>query len=618
MSATIEKLSEVVIKFAGDSGDGMQLTGGQFTNAAALYGNDLATFPDYPAEIRAPQGTIPGVSGFQLHFSSNEVFTPGDYCDVLVAMNAAALKANLKNLKKGGIIIANTDGYDTKNLRLANYPEGVNPLEDGSLDGYKVYKIDVTRLTRESLAEVAGLGMKEKDRSKNMFVLGFLYWMYNRNMDFTVNFLNEKFGKKPDILEANLRVLKAGYNYGDTTETFMNRYDVPKAKVGAGTYRSIMGNQAIAIGFVAAAQQANLPLFLASYPITPATDILHDLSKYKNFGVETMQCEDEIASICAAIGASYGGNLAITTSSGPGIALKGEAMGLAVMMELPLVVVNIQRGGPSTGLPTKTEQADLLQAIYGRNGECPMIVISCSTPSDCFDVAIEASRLSLEHMTPVMLLSDGYIANGAEPWKFPKAADLPKINVKFKKALEEGEEKYLPYKRNEKLARAWVLPGTPDLQHRLGGLEKDFLTGAVSYDAENHERMVKVRQEKVDRVADFIPEQKIEVGAEKGKVLVLGWGSTYGSIKSTVLELIAEGHSVSHAHVRYMNPLPKNLGDLLKQFDHVLMPEINNGQFIKIVRDKFLVDAKGYNKIQGTPISKTELKSFIIENYFSK
>ena len=618
MSATIEKLSEVVIKFAGDSGDGMQLTGGQFTNAAALYGNDLATFPDYPAEIRAPQGTIPGVSGFQLHFSSNEVFTPGDYCDVLVAMNAAALKANLKNLKKGGIIIANTDGYDTKNLRLANYPEGVNPLEDGSLDGYKVYKIDVTRLTRESLAEVAGLGMKEKDRSKNMFVLGFLYWMYNRNMDFTVNFLNEKFGKKPDILEANLRVLKAGYNYGDTTETFMNRYDVPKAKVGAGTYRSIMGNQAIAIGFVAAAQQANLPLFLASYPITPATDILHDLSKYKNFGVETMQCEDEIASICAAIGASYGGHLAITTSSGPGIALKGEAMGLAVMMELPLVVVNIQRGGPSTGLPTKTEQADLLQAIYGRNGESPMIVISCSTPSDCFDVAIEASRLSLEHMTPVMLLSDGYIANGAEPWKFPKAADLPSINVKFKTGLEEGEEKYLPYKRNEKLARAWVLPGTPDMQHRLGGLEKDFLTGAVSYDAENHERMVKIRQAKVDKVADYIPEQKIEVGAEKGKVLVLGWGSTYGSIKSTVLELIADGHSVSHAHVRYMNPLPKNLGDLLKQFDHVLIPEINNGQFIKIIRDKFLIDAKGYNKIQGTPISKTELKSFIIENYFSK
>ncbi len=618
MSATIEKLSEVVIKFAGDSGDGMQLTGGQFTNAAALYGNDLATFPDYPAEIRAPQGTIPGVSGFQLHFSSNEVYTPGDYCDVLVAMNAAALKANLKNLKKGGIIIANTDGYDTKNLRLANYPDGVNPLEDGSLDGYKVYKIDVTRLTRESLAEVAGLGMKEKDRSKNMFVLGFLYWMYNRNMDFTINFLNEKFGKKPDILEANLRVLKAGYNYGDTTETFMNRYDVPKAKVEAGTYRSIMGNQAVAIGFVAAAQQANLPLFLASYPITPATDILHDLSKYKNFGVETMQCEDEIASICAAIGASYGGHLAITTSSGPGIALKGEAMGLAVMMELPLVVVNIQRGGPSTGLPTKTEQADLLQAIYGRNGECPMIVISCSTPSDCFDVAIEASRLSLEHMTPVMLLSDGYIANGAEPWKFPKAADLPTINVKFKTGLEEGEEKYLPYKRNEKLARAWVLPGTPDMQHRLGGLEKDFLTGAVSYDAENHERMVKVRQAKVDNVADYIPAQKIEVGAEKGKVLVLGWGSTYGSIKSTVLELIAEGHSVSHAHVRYMNPLPKNLGDLIKQFDHVLIPEINNGQFIKIVRDKFLVDAKGYNKIQGTPISKTELKSFIIENYFSK
>jgi 2-oxoglutarate ferredoxin oxidoreductase subunit alpha len=615
MAATIEQLNDVVIKFAGDSGDGMQLTGGQFTNAAALYGNDLATFPDFPAEIRAPQGTIPGVSGFQLHFSSNEIFTPGDVCDVLVAMNAAALKSNLSNLKKGGIIIANTDGYDTKNLRLANYPEGINPLEDGTLDGYKVYKIDVTKLTRESLAEMSGLGMKEKDRSKNMFVLGFLYWMYNREMDFTVNFLTEKFGKKPEILESNLKVLKAGYNYGDTTETFMNRYEVPKAKVAPGTYRSIMGNQAIAMGLIAASQKSNLPLFLASYPITPASDILHDLSKYKNFGVRTMQCEDEIASIVAAIGASYGGSLGVTTSSGPGIALKAEAMGLAVIMELPLVVVNVQRGGPSTGLPTKTEQADLLQALYGRNGECPLIVISCSTPSDCFDTTIEACRLSLEHMTPVILLSDGYIANGAEPWMFPKADSIAPINVKFKTALDEGETTYLPYKRDARDVRPWVVPGTPNLMHRLGGLEKQHETGAVSYDAENHEKMVLLRQSKVDKVADHIPLQKIEVGAEKGKLLVLGWGSTYGSIKSTVLELIGEGMSVSHAHVRYMNPLPKNLGEILKNFDHVLMPEINNGQFIKIVREKYLVDAKGYNKIQGTPIGKGELKAFILENY---
>jgi 2-oxoglutarate/2-oxoacid ferredoxin oxidoreductase subunit alpha len=580
-----------------------------------LYGNDLATFPDFPAEIRAPQGTIPGVSGFQLHFSSNEIFTPGDNCDVLVAMNAAALKSNIKNLKKFGIIIVDTNGFDGKNLRLANYPDGVNPLEDGSLEGFKVYKIDVTKLTREALADAVGLGMKEKDRSKNMFVLGFLYWMYNRKMDFTINFLTEKFGKKPEILESNLKVLKAGYHYGDTTETFMNRYEVPKAKVEAGTYRSIMGNQAVAMGFVAASQKSGLPLFLASYPITPASDILHDLSKYKNFGVRTMQCEDEIASICAAIGASYGGNLALTTSSGPGIALKGEAIGLAVIMELPLVVVNIQRGGPSTGLPTKTEQADLLQALYGRNGECPMIVISCSTPSDCFETTIEACRLSLEHMTPVMLLSDGYIANGAEPWKFPKASDIKEIKVNFKTKLNEGEEKYLPYKRNEKDVREWVLPGTPELMHRLGGLEKDFLSGAVSYDAENHEKMVKVRQSKVDKVADYIPLQKIEIGEEKGKVLVLGWGSTYGSIKSTVLDLIAEGMSISHAHVRYMNPLPKNLGEILSNFEHVLIPEINNGQFIKVIRDKYLVDAKGYNKIQGTPISKTELKEFIKENY---
>lgn len=601
-----EVLNDVVIKFAGDSGDGMQLTGSQFTNNTALMGMDLATFPDFPAEIRAPQGTLAGVSGFQLRFSSDSVFTPGDECDVLVAMNAAALKANLKSLKKGGKIIANTDGFDAKNLRLANYPEGVNPLEDNSLSNYDVIKIDVTKLTREALKDVA-LGMKEKDRAKNMFVLGFLYWMYSRSMDNTIKFLKDKFGKKPEILEGNLRVLNAGFNYGDTTETFTTTYTVAKARMEPGVYRSVMGNQAISYGLVAASQKSGLPLFLGSYPITPATDILQDLSLYKTFGVKTFQAEDEIAGITSAIGAAYGGSLAVTTSSGPGIALKGEAMGLAVMLELPLIIVNIQRGGPSTGLPTKTEQSDLMQAYYGRNGESPMPIISACTPADCFEVAYEAARIAVQHMTPVMLLSDGYIANGAEPWKFPKSDDLAEIKIEFKKGLGEGEEKYLPYKRDEKLVRPWAIPGTAGLEHRIGGLEKQDVTGNVSYDNDNHQVMVKLRAAKVDKIADFIPEQTLDSGEAKGKVLVLGWGSTYGAIKSACAELQAQGKQVSHAHLRYIRPFPKNLGDILKNFETVLIPEINNGQLIKIIRDMFLVDAKGYNKIKGVPITKGEL-----------
>ncbi len=607
MTRKEEVLQDVVIKFAGDSGDGMQLTGQQFTNNTAMLGIDLATFPDFPAEIRAPIGTLAGVSGFQLHFSSARIYTPGDDCDVLVAMNAAALKANLKSIKKGGKIIANIDGFDTKNLRLANYPDGVNPLEDDSLAGYDVTKVDVTKLTRESLKDFTELGVKERDRAKNMFVLGLIYWMYNRNLDTTKDFLKEKFGKKPVIYESNIKVLQAGYNYGDTTESFTTRYKVEKSKMEPGLYRSIMGNQALSYGLIAASEKSGLPLFLGSYPITPATDILHELAKYKSFGVRTFQAEDEIAAISSAIGASYGGSLAITTTSGPGMALKAEARGLAMMLEIPLVIVNIQRGGPSTGLPTKTEQSDLMQAYYGRNGECPMPIIASSTPSDCFDVAIEACRIALEHMTPVILLSDGYIANGAEPWKFPKSADLKPIEIKFKTSIDEGDAKYMPYKRDEKLVRPWAVPGTAGLEHRIGGLEKQDVTGNVNYEPENHQHMIKVRQAKVDKVADYIPAQTIDSGAEKGKVLVLGWGSTYGAIKSACQELHEDGVSVSHAHIRYVRPFPKNLGEIIKNFDKVLIPEINNGQLVKIIRDHYNVDAIAFNKMMGIPITKSEI-----------
>ena len=606
MQTKEEVLPEVVIKFAGDSGDGMQLTGTQFTNNTALLGIDLSTFPDFPAEIRAPQGTIPGVSGFQLRFSSDRIFTPGDSCDVLVAMNAAALKTNLKALKKNGKIIANIEGFDAKNLRLANYTDGINPLENGSLEGYDVIKMDVTKLTRETLKDFT-LGTKEKDRAKNMFVLGFLYWMYNRNPENTINFLKEKFAKNPDILESNIKVLQAGYNYGDTTETFTTRYSVKKAKMPPGNYRNIKGNQALAYGLIAAAQKSGLQLFLGTYPITPASDILHELSRHKNFGIKTFQAEDEIAAISSVIGASYGGSLGVTTTSGPGMALKSEAMGLAMMLEIPLVICDIQRGGPSTGLPTKTEQSDLMQAYYGRNGESPIPIIAASTPSDCFNSVYEAVRIAIQHMTPVIFLSDGYIANGSEPWKYPESKDLPPIEVNFKKELAENEETFQPYTRDEKLVRAWAVPGFAGLEHRVGGLEKQHITGNVSYDPENHQLMVKIRQEKVDKIADHIPEQKIDNGPEKGKVLVIGWGSTYGAIKSAVAEVISEGHAVSHIHLRYVRPFPKNLGDLIKNFDKVLIPELNNGQLVKIIRDQYLADAKGFNKIMGIPFTKTEL-----------
>jgi 2-oxoglutarate ferredoxin oxidoreductase subunit alpha len=609
-----EVLQDVVIKFAGDSGDGMQLTGTQFTNNTAMLGSDLSTFPDFPAEIRAPQGTLPGVSGYQLRFSSDSIYTPGDAFDVLVAMNAAALKTNIKQLKKGGKIIVNTDGFDVKNLRLANYPDGVNPIEDESLGGYEVIKMDITKMTREALKDYQ-MGTKEKDRAKNMFVLGFLYWMYGRDMANTEKFLEEKFSRKPEILESNLKALHAGYNYGDTTETFTTQYKVEKAKIEAGTYRSVMGNQALAYGLIAASVKSGLTIFLGTYPITPASDILHELSKHKNFGVKTFQAEDEIAGITAAIGASYGGHLGITTTSGPGLALKTEALGLALMLEIPLLVIDVQRGGPSTGLPTKTEQSDLLQAYYGRNGESPLPIVSASTPSDCFESVYEAFRIAVEHMTPVIFLSDGYIANGAEPWLFPNSADLAPIHVNFKTDLGHGETKFQPYQRDEKGVRPWALPGTAGLEHRIGGLEKENITGNVSYDPENHQLMVKLRQDKVDRIAEYIPEQRLDNGPEKGDVLVLGWGSTYGVIKTSVEQLLAEGHSVAHAHLRYLRPFPANLGEILSHYKTILIPEINNGQLIKIIRDKYLVDAKGYHKVMGIPITKTELVE-AIRKYF--
>ncbi|MBC7949941.1 MAG: 2-oxoacid:acceptor oxidoreductase subunit alpha, partial [Chitinophagaceae bacterium] len=496
--------------------------------------------------------------------------------------------------------------FDSKNLRLANYPDGENPIENGSLENYEVIKMDVTKMTREALKDFT-MGMKEKDRAKNMFVLGFLYWMYGREMDNTLNFLREKFGKKQDIFDSNVKVLQAGYNYGDTTETFVTTYRVEKAKMNAGTYRSVMGNQALSYGLIAASQKSGLPLFLGSYPITPASDILHELARHKNFGIKTFQAEDEIAAITSAIGASYGGSLAVTTTSGPGMALKAEAMGLAVMLEIPLLIIDVQRGGPSTGLPTKTEQSDLLQAYYGRNGECPMPVISASTPADCFEAIYEAVKISVHHMTPVIFLSDGYIANGAEPWKFPKSEELPAIHVKFKTELGHGEEKLQPYLRDEKLARPWALPGTPGLEHRIGGLEKQNITGNISYDPENHQLMVKIRQEKIDKIAEYIPEQKIDNGPDKGKLLVIGWGSTYGAIKSAVTELLRDGHQVAHAHLRHLRPFPKNLGDLMRNYEKVIIPEINNGQLIKIIRDVYFVDAKGYNKIMGIPMTKQEL-----------
>lgn len=601
-----EVKKDVTILFAGDSGDGIQLTGSQFTNTSALFGNDISTFPDFPAEIRAPQGTIAGVSGFQLHFGSVELFTPGDQADVLVVMNAAALKANLRKLKIGGTIIANQDGFDKKNLKLANYSDGENPLLDSSLDKFRVFQIDVTKLTREALKEFS-LGTKEKDRSKNMFILGFLYWMYNRDIKPTETFIKSKFRNNAELMESNLKVLHAGYNFGETSETFTSRYEVKPAPLPKGVYRNIMGNQALALGLISASQKSGLQLFYGTYPITPASDILHELSKHKNFGVKSFQAEDEIAAIASAIGASFGGNLGVTASSGPGIALKGEAIGLALMLELPLVIINVQRGGPSTGLPTKTEQADLLQAMYGRNGEAPVPVIAATSPRDCFEMAFEAVRLAVEHMTPVMLLSDGYIANGSEPWKFPAAADLPSITPPFAHK-PEGDEPYLPYLRDENGVRTWAIPGMEGLQHRVGGLEKKDKTGDVSYDPDNHQQMIHTRAKKVADISKDIPLQRVNSGAEKGELAIVGWGSTFGAIKTAVARLSAEGHQVAHIHVKYLNPFPANLGELLKNYNQIIVPEMNAGQLVKILRSEFLVDAKGFNKIKGIPFTAAEIE----------
>ena len=606
---TQETVEKVVIFFAGDSGDGIQLTGSQFTNTAALHGNDLSTFPDFPAEIRAPQGTLAGVSGFQISFGSTEIFTPGDECDVLVVMNVAALKANLKRLKTGGTIVVNSDGFDRRNLRLAGYENDENPLLDNSLTNFRVIEINVTKLTRECLLDV-NLGVKEKDRCKNMFVLGFVYWMYNRSLDHTINFLTQKFKNKSDVLDANIRALKAGYNFANTCEISSSRFEVKPAKMTSGKYRNIMGNQATAIGLIAASKQSSLDLFYGSYPITPASDILHELSKHKNFGVRSFQAEDEIAAISACIGASFGGLFGVTATSGPGVALKGEAIGLAFMLELPLLIVNVQRGGPSTGLPTKTEQSDLLQAVYGRNGEAPVPVVSASTPSDCFESVMEACRIAIEHMTPVFFLSDGYIANGAEPWLYPHSKNLKKISVPMTKV---NNSNYLPYKRDKKFVREWAIPGMPGLEHRVGGLEKENLTGNVSYDSSNHEFMVKTRAKKVDEIANYIPKQELDAGSKNAQVLVLAWGSTYGAIKTAVKELLHEGYSVAHAHLRYIHPFPKNLGSLIRKHDKILIPEINNGQLIKLIRDKYLVDAIPMNKIQGIPFEAREIKNRIIE-----
>jgi 2-oxoglutarate ferredoxin oxidoreductase subunit alpha len=601
-----EVIDKAVIRFCGDSGDGMQITGNQFTNTVALYGNDLATFPDYPAEIRAPAGTLPGVSGFQVHFSSSDVYTPGDSVDALVAMNPAALKMNLSDLRKNGILIVNLDAFKETDLRKAQMTS--NPLEDHSLDGYRLFSVELTRLTRAALQQL-GLDTKSMDRCKNFFALGMCYWLYNRSMEATVRWIEDKFKSKPQLALANKLALQAGYSYCEATEAFYISYEIPPAKLAPGVYRNISGNTALALGFIAASQKAGIPLFLGSYPITPASDILHELSQYKDFGVTTFQAEDEIAAITSAIGAAYAGALGITTTSGPGMALKTEALGLAVAVELPLVVCDIQRGGPSTGLPTKTEQADLLQALFGRNSEAPIPVVAPATPGDCFWVALEASRIAIKHMVPVIILSDGYLANGAEPWKIPEVSELPEIPVHFA-ADPVG---FQPYRRDPvTLARPWAIPGTPGLEHRIGGIEKQDVTGNVNYDPLNHEHMVRTRAAKVEAVADDIPDLVPE-GDPSGELLIVAWGSTHGPITAALNAQRAKGRRIGHVHLRHLNPLPKNLGNLLKHYDQVLVPEMNMGQLVMILRAKFLVDAQGLNKIQGKPFKQSEIESKIEE-----
>jgi 2-oxoglutarate ferredoxin oxidoreductase subunit alpha len=603
---TVEELDVVTIRFAGDSGDGMQLTGTQFTDNTAIFGNDLSTLPDYPAEIRAPAGSLAGVSSFQLQFSNQEIHTPGDDLDVLVAMNPAALKVHLPDLQENGMVMVNTANFSKKNLKLAGYEE--SPLEDTTFDNYRLIEVDMTKLVATALEDL-DMSPKLKARSTNMFALGLLYWLYERDMDSSIKFITKKFAKKPEIITANVKALKTGYFYGETIEAIKTTYRVPKAEFAKGTYRNIMGNHAAALGLVAAAEKSGLDLFYGGYPITPASDILHYLANFKNFGIKTFQAEDEIAGVCSAIGASFAGDLAVTASSGPGIALKGEALGLAVMTELPLVVINVQRGGPSTGLPTKTEQSDLFQAMYGRNGECPMVVVAPATPSDCFNVLFEACKIALEHMIPVMVLSDGYVANGSEPWMIPTIDDLPQIKVT--KATDP--ESFMPYSHAEgTVARPWAVPGTPGLEHRIGGLEKEDQTGNVNYDPDNHHYMNVHRQNKVDAIANYIPEAKA-YGDDSGELLVLGWGGTHGAIRSSVDRAQKAGHSVSHLHLRHINPFPKNLGEVLSNYKKVLIPELNLGQLSTMIRAKFLVDAQGLNKVAGKPFTTTEVYNKILQ-----
>jgi len=592
-------LTSVTVRFAGDSGDGMQLTGSQFSDTTAFIGNDLNTLPDYPAEIRAPAGTIYGVSGFQLSFGSDDVNTPGDLPDVLVAMNPAALRKNLKEIKQGGVIIVNSDAFDQKNLKLANFD--TSPLEDDTLSGYDLHQVPISSLTANAL-EGLPLSPKEVARCKNFFALGLMYWLYDRPLKNTEEWIKDKFKNKPEYVEANTKALQAGHKFGEMTEVFTTRYKVEAAKLPKGIYRNISGNEATALGFLTASVKSGLPLFLGSYPITPASEILQYLSSYKNFGVKTVQAEDEIAGITSAIGASFAGHLALTTTSGPGLSLKSEAIGLAVMTELPLVIVNVQRGGPSTGLPTKTEQADLFQAMYGRNGEAPVCVLAARTPRDCFYMAIEASRIALKYMTPVILLTDGYLGNGSEPWRIPNVNELPDISVKFR----TDPERFYPYLRDDNLARPWAIPGTPGLEHRIGGLEKADVYGTVNYDPDNHDRMVKLRTEKVKRIANDIPDLEVD-GDENGDLLVLGWGGTYGSIKDAVNKARKSGLRVSQAHLRYLNPLPKNTGLILKKFKKILIPEINLGQLALIIRSEFLIPVEQLNLVRGLPLKVNDI-----------
>ena len=599
----VSPLPSATIRFAGDSGDGMQITADQFTRTSALLGNDIATFPDYPAEIRAPRGTLAGVSAMQVHFSSDEIFTPGDTLDALVVMNPAALKTNLRDLRKGGILIANSDNFEKNDLDLAGYD--TNPLNSQVLeDQYQFFKVPMTKIVRE-VGKDTGLSTKEVDRCKNFFALGLVYWLYGRDMEPTLRFLREKFASKPEIVDANTKALKAGWHYGETTDAFASTYKIDPAKLPPGTYKTVMGNQSLAWGLMTAAQLSGKELFLGSYPITPASSILEELSRFRNFGVKTFQAEDEIAAVTSAIGAAYGGAMAITTSSGPGIALKGEGIGLAIMLELPMLVINIQRGGPSTGLPTKTEQADLFQAVIGRNGESPMPVIACRSPAECFDVAQEAWRIAVRFMTPVMILSDGYIANGSEPWLIPDASKLPKIPVHHPGPTENGTP-FLPYQRDEVLSRPWAIPGTKGLMHRIGGLEKQDVTGNVNYDPENHEHMVKTRAKKVENVVLEIPLQQVD-GPEVGDLLVLSWGGTSGACRTATEACREDGLKVAHCHLRWLNPFPRNLADILKKYKKVLIPELNMGQLRSLIRAKYLIDAQGYNKVQGRPFAVQEL-----------